>query len=208
MTATPSPASAPPADAPTLAPPGAGLPFPESWIVRLAGRFMMRRRYTWDSALDDLEATAERLIARFAALEPSARTTPVLVERLRGLEDSSRFWSPSMVLEHLCLTGGPMLAMVLMLSHGKTSSRKVSTAAVKPVGKPPEEVLAAFTKLHREARERLQEGAGPLREGPTHRHPWFGRLNPTDWLRLMAGHLRLHERQFELIADQNSKRSP
>lgn len=194
---------------PNLAPPGAGLPFPESLLVRLFGRLAMRRRYTWDSAIDDIEATAERIIARFDALPPEIQSTPVLVDRLRGLEDSSRFWSPSMALEHLNITGGSMLMMVLMLSHGKTTSKKVDTAAVKPVGKPPAEVLEAFMKLHRGARERLRNGAGELREGPSHVHPWFGALHATDWLRLMASHLRLHERQLAavLARDQSSKRS-
>lgn len=196
------------AEPPRLAPPGAGLPFPESWLVRLLGRFALRRRYTWESALDDIEATAERLIARFSALSPEAQATPVLVDRLRMLEDSSRYWSPAMVLEHLNVTGSLMLMLALRLSHGKTSAEKVSTAAVKPTGRPPEEVLGAFAKLHRGTRERLRDGAGPQREGPAHEHPWFGRLHATDWLRLMAAHMRLHERQLEAILDQRSKSSP
>jgi hypothetical protein len=187
-------------DAPVkLAPPGAGLPLHEAWTLRLFGRFMLRRGTTWDSALDDIEAISDRMIARFSALPLEIQSTRVLVKRLQGLEDSSRYWSPAMVLEHLCITGEAMLGMVILLSNGGTSSRRVSTADVKPVGLPPGEVLQSFTTLHRGARPRLRERCGPEREGGKHRHPWFGALHATDWLRMTAFHLRLHEKQMELI---------
>lgn len=182
-----------------LAPPGAGLPLHEAWTLRLFGRFMLRRGTTWDSALDDIETISSRMIARFSSLPLEMQSNRVLVKRLQGLEDSSRYWSPAMVLEHLCITGEAMLSMVILLSNGGTSSHRVSTAAVKPVGLSPDEVLRTFTTLHRGARPRLLERAGPEREAGKHPHPWFGALHATDWIRMTAFHLRLHEKQLELI---------
>ncbi len=182
-----------------LAPPGAGLPFHEAWVLRLLGRFMLRRIATWDSALDEIEAISNRITERFSALPSETQSARVLVKRLQGLEDSSRYWSPAMVLEHLCITGEAMLGMVILLSNGGASTRRVSTAEVKPIGLPPDEALHKFTVLHRGARSRLLAEAGPQREIGKHLHPWFGQLHATDWLRMTAFHLRLHEKQLKMI---------
>jgi len=197
--------NAPATSAPKLAAPGAGLPLLEAWVVRLFGRSALRRRFTRETALADLEQTAERLLQRTAPLSAEQLATPKLIPRLRGLEDSSRFWSPSMVLEHLCLTGRPMAQVVILLSHGGHSDRRVSTAAVKPVGRDPLAVREEFAAIHRGLRQQLAASAGNQWEGPTHVHPWFGALNATDWLRLMASHLRLHEAQLDLLLEPKAR---
>lgn len=189
----------PTATAPKLAPPGAGLPFPESWIVRLFGRWMLRRRYSRATALDEIEFTAQRLLDKTASLSTEQLTTPKLIDRLRGLEDSSRFWSPSMVLEHLCITGRGTTQFILLLSKGVHPDRAVSTAAVKPTGKDPAIVREEFRALHGGLRQQLAEEAGDQWDGPTHAHPWFGPLTAGDWLCMMAMHMQLHEQQLDRI---------
>lgn len=192
-------ATFPPVSAPKLGRPGAGLPFPESWIVRLFGRGMLRRRYSRATAVDEIERTAQRLLDKTAALSPDQLTAPKLIDRLRGLEDSSRFWSPSMVLEHLCITGQGTTRLILLLSNGERSERTVSTAAVKPTGKDPAIVREEFQALHGGLRRQLTEAAGNQWNGATHAHPWFGPLNAGDWLCMMAMHMHLHEQQLDRI---------
>jgi hypothetical protein len=184
---------------PHLARPGAGLPFLEARLVRWFGRAMMRRRFTWDSALDAMEAAAERLLQRADRLPESELSTRVLIPRLTGMEDSSRYWSPVMVLEHLCITAQGMLSIAILLSNGKETTHVVSTAAVKPKGLPVPAVLTDFSNIHRGARTRLAAEAGDHRDWPAHEHPWFGQLNATDWIRLLGMHTQLHERQFNRI---------
>jgi len=178
--------------------PGAGLPFPQSWFVRMFGRAMLRRRRL-DDALDDIEAIALRLATCAEALTDEWLTTPRLIAPMRGLEDSSRCWSPVMVLEHLSITGTAMLDMALALSQGQPVQLVVSTASVKPRGEKGREVIEEFRALHLGARARLREGWGADTAGLLHPHPWFGLLNATDWVRLTAFHLRLHERQMTRI---------
>ncbi|MEP6670031.1 MAG: DinB family protein [Chthoniobacter sp.] len=184
---------------PPLAPPGAGLPPLEAWLVRLFGRPLLRRRYTRQAALADVERTAERLLDKTASLSPDQLATPKLIPRLRGLEDSSRFWSPSMVLEHLCITGRGTVRMAILLSNGQCPERTVSTATVKPQGRDPGEVREEFATMHRHLRRELEASAGPDWNGLTHDHPWFGPLTASDWLRMMAMHMQLHEKQLDLV---------
>ncbi|MDR3403035.1 MAG: DinB family protein [Chthoniobacter sp.] len=188
-----------PATAPTLAAPGAGLPLLEAWFARLFIRPLLRRRYSRETALDAIEQTATRLLKKTAPLSPEQLTTPKLIPRLRGLEDSSRFWSPSMVLEHLSITGRGTIRMVIQLTNEQRPTRAVSTATVKPTGRDPMEVREEFAALHRGARQEIAAAAGAEWNGLSHAHPWFGPLNATDWLRMMAMHLQLHENQLNLV---------
>lgn len=188
-------------ETPKLAAPGAGLPIPARWIVRLLGCFMLRKQFTVESALLDMERTAQDMLQRVSSLSDEDLETPVLVPRLRGLEDSSRFWSPGMVLEHLCLTTPSMLRLAIGLSNGAASDQVVSTANVKPQGKRGRSVLTEFQDCHLGAGDRTKAALGQDLNGLTHRHPWFGPLTAGDWIRLAAGHLRIHQRQLSKILE-------
>jgi hypothetical protein len=184
---------------PVLAPPGAGLPLPARWIVRLLGRRLLRAKYTVDEALLDVQRTAANMLQRAAVLSDTEFNTRVLVPRLRGLEDSSRFWSPGMVLEHLCITSSAMVKLAVGLSNGHTIDDVVSTAAVKPTGNLGRAVLDDFEAIHFGVGDRVRAALGKEMNTRTHRHPWFGPLTASDWLRLLAGHARIHQRQLHHI---------
>lgn len=184
---------------PALAPPGAGLPPLDAWFVRRFGRLQLRLRSPGDGAADLASALAAGLAQRAAALDDATLARRVLVAPMRGLEDSSRNWSPGMVLEHLLITGRGMLGIALALSHGRTVDRVVRTADVKPRGGDERRVAAAFAELHQALPARWRAERGAQLHGPTHDHPWFGPLTASDWIRLVAFHLRLHARQFDRI---------
>ncbi len=184
---------------PRLAPPGAGLPWPAKWVVRLLGRTLLRHQFTVASALTDLEITTQAILQRVSALSDVALETPVLVPRLRGLEDSSRYWSPGMVLEHLCLTTPTMLGLAIGLSQGIPSEHVIRTADVKPSGGRGRAVLEEFAACHLGAGARTVPALGKDLNALTHRHPWFGPLTAGDWIRLVAGHARIHQRQLKNI---------
>jgi DinB superfamily len=184
---------------PSLAPPGAGLPPLDAWFVRRFGRFQLRLGLPGDRAADAAAGFADALAARAAALDDATLARRVLVPPMRGLEDSSRNWSPGMVLEHLLITGRGMLTIALALSHGRSVDRVVRTADVKPRGGDERRVAAEFAELHRTLPARWRAERGAQLSGPTHDHPWFGPLTASDWIRLVAFHLRLHTRQFDRI---------
>ena len=187
------------APAPQLAPPGAGLPWFESLVVRLFGRRMLRSRFGWESAQAVIGRVSSRMAKEAMDMDDEVFARRVLIKRLRGLEDSSRYWSPEMVLEHLVITGELFTDYVVALSHGRPVVDQRGIADIKPRGGLGREVVTRFVGVHEAIPVRLAAEAGPLRNGLSHPHAWFGKLTAADWLSLTALHLGLHEKQWLAI---------
>jgi len=197
MKTTADTASVPSSRSTTLAPPGAGLPWFEELVLRnglrLYSRFTPR-----DAMLKKFFSQAERVLEMVAPLDETRGRTPVLVKRVRGMEDSSRCWSPYMIVRHLVMVDKSLLGMILLLSSGKTLNRKVSPADVKPPPDAGPEVIEEFRELLVRWQETLA-GMGDLRGGSRHLHPWFGKLDAHGWLALAAVHHGIHRKQMERV---------
>jgi DinB superfamily len=187
------------APSPQLAPPGAGLPWFEALVVRWFGRRMLRSRLDWERAQAAIARVSSRLAKEAMAMDDETLARRVLIKRLRGLEDSSRYWSPAMVLEHLVITGEMFTDFVVTLSNGRPVEDRRGIADIKPRGELGRTIVARFVAVHEAIPTRLAREAGPFRDGPTHWHPWFGKLTALDWLSLTAAHLGLHEKQWRAI---------
>ncbi|MDZ4829932.1 MAG: DinB family protein [Phycisphaerae bacterium] len=187
--------------APKLALPGAGLPA----IELLVGRALFAiRRWRATRATFTNEFLRERdASARLRQpLSDLSRGQRVLIPRLRGLEDSSRFWSVWMTLDHLRIVHVEIARVIDALSRDTIPEGKVSTAAVKPspdVGGEVEEqyeqscdrllaTVAAMPELHPRLGSRLGFA-----------HPWFGPLDAAGWHALAAMHMAIHRSQIERI---------
>ena len=184
---------------PILQPPGAGLPFFPRLYLRWFGRWALRRKYTWDTAPVALEAAAARLYETANALPDDALQTAVLVPPMNGLEDSSRYWSPAMALQHLVMTGEIFSEIILQLSRGEPVTNRRGPADVKPATTANRTDVEAFRAIHSGLGERLRTDAGPDRDGARYPHPWFGPLTARDWFALFAAHLLIHEKQSKAI---------
>jgi len=85
---------------PQLAPPGAGLPVVELFFARTL--FSTRRTFTSNAAAERIIADQGAVIAHLAThCRADLVAQRVLIDRLPGLEDSSRFWSIAMTPDHL-----------------------------------------------------------------------------------------------------------
>lgn len=183
--------------APTLAPPGAGLPAPELWIARvLLGvkrRFGTREAFT--ARFEQERAAIRELLA---TCDPAQRGEQVLVSRLRGLEDSSRHWSVWMTLEHLRITNSIFAMVITSLADGKVPQKKASTADVKPRVDMTAEVEQAFEAS---CNEMLAAAAAVpnLKTAARFAHPWFGPLDAAGWHALTATHMAIHRAQIAKI---------
>jgi hypothetical protein len=96
---------------PTLAPPGAGLPS----LELLFSRFLLtavRVTASRASALRRLTKEAQRIRQLVEPLDDTVGSRRVLVPRLLAIEDSSRFWSPFMVVEHLVIVDTNMFRIM------------------------------------------------------------------------------------------------
>jgi hypothetical protein len=164
--------------------------------LRLYSRFTGR-----DEILASFLAEGERVLSLARPRDEVTGRTPVLVRRVHGMEDSSRCWSPYMIIEHLVMVDKGLLGMIVLLSSGRSLNRKVSPADVKPSPDAGPEVLAEFRELLARWQETLA-GIKELRGGSRHLHPWFGELDAHGWLALAAVHHGIHRKQMERVLNE------
>jgi hypothetical protein len=190
---------------PKLAPPGAGLPFPQRFFLRyLLGpvgsklRSPARTRSVYES-------TARELIEIVSATAEKKRSIKILIRPIRGLEDSSRYWSLNGVLEHLLLVSKRIEIVILALSAGVVPPGQADPAKVKPVD-PEKDHLPEFISYAPDLLKRIDEKIkGANMNFSTQlkfTHPWFGPLTAKQWYWFLAGHQSIHVRQARAIREK------
>ncbi len=183
---------------PPLAPPGAGLPFPESLVARLI--FAVKKsRGSREAFVSQLRLEQARAVELVASLPPERRGERVLIPRLRGMEDSSRHWSVWMTLDHLRICNDAFAGVIAALAAEKVPPGRASTADVKPSPAADEAVEETFATACGRLLETAAHAPGTLRTRATFVHPWFGALDAFGWLALAAHHMTIHRRQLEAI---------
>jgi hypothetical protein len=183
--------------APALAAPGAGLPRFELVIARLLFRWK-RSQATNESTTALIRDERRRIGALVETCPAALRSERVLIPRPRGLEDSSRFWSVLMTLDHLRIVNGSVVVAVNELVAGRVPSRTASTAAVKPSPDVTDSVVVAFESSC-DALLAAGANAATLHTPSRYRHPWFGPLDAFGWKFMGAYHLGLHRGQLATI---------
>ena len=189
-----------PPEPPQLDPPGAGLPL----VNRLAAQwFLLPAFYRKNSSAQAHQlflGLGGKLADLAGTLSDEQLATRVLVPPQRGLEDSSRWWSAAMVLEHLMIVDALFVSAVVSLSRGIVPAEQVGTADVKPSGaRAAGEVPAAFREFLKEADRRLGDRVEPLRTDVRYPHPWFGPLTAHQWICMAAIHHGIHLQQLKAV---------
>ncbi len=184
---------------PALAPPGAGLPKIELFIARrLFARYLRagdRERFN-----GDFQREREKIRALTRSCTPESGATRVLIPRVRGIEDSSRFWSVWMTLDHLRIIHRMITGVIMSLAKGVVPPGKASTANVKP---SPQATAAVVPEYEQSCDELLAVVAGipDLKTPVRFVHPWFGPLDAAGWHAMAGTHLTIHRTQLERILD-------
>jgi len=182
---------------PKLAAPGAGLPKIERFFANLMIHWKAKR--TSREAAAATFATERDAIFKLLRSTPTKRlTTPVLIKRLPGLEDSSRYWSLLMTADHLRIVNDQIAGVIASLCAGKVPAGAASTAAVKPSEQVDSSVIAAFEKTCADF-EKTVAAQSNLKTTLTFPHPWFGPMDAAAWHFMTGFHMRLHRKQMELI---------
>lgn len=184
-------------ETPRLAPPGAGLPFPENLIARLLLGF---KRSTGSPESFIEKFTAERQLIRALVSNKSEAmlSKRVLIARPRGLEDSSRYWSVWMTLDHLRIVHHAFNRIMESLASERVPEGEASTAAVKP----NEQLTGAVMAEYENSCDVLLATMGRIKNFKTQAkfpHPWFGPMDAHGWLALSGGHMAIHRTQIERI---------
>ncbi|HXB60174.1 MAG TPA: DinB family protein [Candidatus Acidoferrales bacterium] len=182
---------------PKLASPGAGLPKAELLVARaLFAWRQMRGNRDFFTANFKREREAIRALVRDCNAESGARR--VLIDRVPGLEDSSRYWSVWMTLEHLRIIHTGIGRTIGALARGVVPPGKASTAAVKPKPDIGEAVVGEYEKSCDKLLETV--AAVPnLKTTARFAHPWFGPLDAAGWHAMAGTHLAIHREQIKRI---------
>jgi hypothetical protein len=182
---------------PKLAPPGAGLPPLELAIARclFAWKRLTTGRRAFQAKFDDERSRIASLVTGVDAESGSRR---VLIERVRGLEDSSRYWSVWMTIDHLRIVNEAIARVIGALVGGIIPPGVVSTADVKPNASVGPEMIAGYEAAcdHLVA---VVKASPNLKTTLRYPHPWFGPLDAAAWHALSGGHMGIHREQLERI---------
>lgn len=177
--------------------PGAGLPK----VELLAAKMLFGWKRAWAtkaSATALIKAEREAMLKLTRGCSTEQGRQRVLIERLRGMEDSSRYWSVFMTLEHVRIVNMGCLGAIRSLARGQVPDRVASTATVKPSPEVGKGVLEEFEQAC-ELLIKTAEGAGSLRTPVRYAHPWFGPLDAAGWHFVAGFHMQLHRKQMEAI---------
>ncbi|MEM1157941.1 MAG: hypothetical protein AAF649_06415 [Verrucomicrobiota bacterium] len=184
---------------PELEAPGAGLPLLQGFLARHIIFPVFCGYQSWNRSELVYKQESDLILNDCVHLHPEDLTKPILIDRIMGIEDSSRYWSVSMTLEHLMIVGEAVRTTIISLSRGYAPDFVADTAAVKPVGKYGHEVIELFRGFVDDYVWKIQEKAEDRNSATTFEHPWFGPLTAYQWVVMGAMHQRIHRRQIERI---------
>ncbi|MCA9799087.1 MAG: DinB family protein [Cyanobacteria bacterium HKST-UBA04] len=185
-----------------LAQPGAGLPLFE----QLYGRYVLFpvfcARTSWPKAVELFDTEYQTVVGLVRGVSTEQLNRKVLIDRLPGLEDSSRYWSVLMTLRHIIVVTNGIRRVAEALSMQRLDGLSaVQIEDFKPDEGPhsKEAVLRAYATLNEGF---LAAMVDPLVKRPSplkFAHPWFGDLDNEGWVKLAALHHQLHRQQIEAI---------
>jgi hypothetical protein len=184
----------------SLEKPGAGIPWHHRLFNHALVAPLVARNASWAWSRRRFIETSAAVVEVASGLSEEALKTRVLVPRLLGLEDSSRYWSIAMTARHLNVVGSLMAQVIVRLSHGETIAARVDFAAVKPeLERNATESIAEYLAFVQTVPEMLDTKGGNRSSPATMPHPWFGALNAKGWYWLLGTHTRVHLRQAREI---------
>lgn len=185
---------------PKLDVPGAGIPFYQRLFLRFFVKPLIANRSTWENSKLDFEKIHTKIYRELQNLSDEQLNHRILVPPMIGLEDSSRFWSVAMSIEHLGIVGRQIFQLIQLMTHGQVPNRKADTATVKPLGKLSAQAAKDdFLKYCSQDFALLNSQIGDPKSPILFSHPWFGKMNAKQWYWLLSTHAVIHLKQIREI---------
>ena len=128
----------------------------------------------------------------------------MLIDRVVGLEDSSRYWSVFMVLDHLRIVDEGISQIFKTLTDDRLFGQEIRMQDLKPSLQSDSDMINRFLK-EVAGYESTVTRLGILGRRVRHPHPWFGPMTAHEWHCLAAIHHRVHRRQLERIVGKLTK---
>lgn len=180
--------------------PGAGVPWYQKLLFQYIIAPFIAGRTDWVVSEQNFHKINGRILKEIETLSEKQLTTKVLVAPITGLEDSSRFWSIAMTLEHLLIVGELMMSAITQMTDGKTPQSTVSTADVKPTGQiKTSEVTEEFKLFVTEDYKKFYLNLKDKNSLIKFKHPWFGMLTAKQWFWVLSTHHAVHLKQIREI---------
>lgn len=176
--------------------PGAGISWYQYYFIQYVVVPNLSLVFTWDKSLLFLQGQIQEILELVQDLDEEELQQQVLVPPMLALEDSSRFWSVNMVLEHLVTVSLGTYEIVDLLSQEMPIERELGTAKVKPLHNTSyTKNLIVFEKLY----TRMINKNSKQVSQTTKAHPWFGEFTNFKWHVFIGLHHKLHKRQIKKI---------
>jgi hypothetical protein len=190
---------------PQLQPPGKGLPYLELVIARILVARKLRRSSPQD-ALHAFSRERSQVLSIVNGVSEDRASKRVLIARPRGLEDSSRYWSLYMTMEHVRIVNQSIIDTVSSLLAGIKPPIAPRTELVKPSENVGKSVIESFNSVCDEFERRFPPTQN-LKTSVTLAHPWFGELHAEQWHFFGGFHMALHRKQMLKIVEELNKAS-
>lgn len=182
---------------PQLEAPGSGLPPLELFIGKV-GFALYRSMSSHQGATARFKSESQQLISLATSVSEEVGRQRVLIKRVTGIEDSSRFWSVFMVLDHLLIADRLTIKIIENLSQEQDFPQRITIEGIKPQPERGKEVIDEFKHLVQDYILCLEQ-ITHWHSSSYHAHPWFGPLNAYGWHCFTAFHHFIHRRQLYRI---------
>lgn len=178
---------------------GKGLPGLDALLLRYVGFPILKKFMSWNMAMKFFEREGERVLADVKSLDHDRLFKKVLIPKTLGIEDNSRYYSPAMVLWHLIFVGKAIRGGLIGLSKNEKLDFVVKIENFKPFVEIDDDIVTKYEAFLNEYRKSIEDSVGDRSAKNYHAHPWFGPLNPHQWLVMSAVHQWVHGRQLRRI---------
>jgi hypothetical protein len=180
---------------------GKGLPLIDALLLKHIGFPFLKTILSWNMGMKLFEHEGERILKDVKALDDDTLFKRVLIPKIVGIEDNSRYYSPAMVLWHLIYVGATIRDGIISLSKNEKPNFVVKIENFKPFVQISHHIVNEYELFLRAYRRSIETKVKHKHIRNYQVHPWFGPLNPHQWLIMSAIHQVVHGRQIRKILE-------
>jgi hypothetical protein len=178
---------------------GRGLPPIDAFVLKRIGFPILKRCISWKMGMGLFESEGQKILNLVKALDAPTLFKRVLIPRTMGIEDNSRYFAPAMVLWHLIYVGNTIQDGIIGLSRNEKLDFVVKIENFKPFVTISPNIVDDYKRFLSAYRPTIEAQIQGKHIRNYHDHPWFGPLNPHQWLIMSAIHQVVHRRQLGKI---------
>ncbi|QKF66835.1 hypothetical protein AVENP_1281 [Arcobacter venerupis] len=178
---------------------GHGLPKIDAIFLKHIGFPILKTFISWDNAMKFFEYEGKEILNLVKDLPKDKLFKKVLIPKIFGIEDNSRYYSPAMVLWHLLYVGETLQEGIVSLSKNEKIDFTVKIENFKPFVQIDEDIVEKYEKFLNNYKKFIERNIENKYINNCLSHPWFGCLNPHQWLVMSAIHQMVHKKQIKKI---------